>query len=500
MFGKAKFERLLIASIILALSVRIGIIVNTYGYSPHSDYEIVESTLAKNLVEGHGLSYQGDILPIWLQYIRDGKKVIGPPDIPTAPDAEFTPWHVLPPGEALLLAGTYSLFGEYKNIYAQVIQVIIDSFGCLLIFLIGKELFNRKIGLISAFLYAIWLPIAALAGAVVHDALTPFLLLLSFYFFTKGVKSNSVMFYSLSAFFIGVCAYFQATVLFLPLFLGMAIYLYNFKEWDFRKNAINTVKLTAIMMAVVVLVISPYVIRNYYRTGYLIVMRCPVWAGIWQGFAEFGENPVGASADERLVYQQAREQLGYDVKDWSPEADEYYRPKVLAAIEEHPGWWLSLVVRRIPKTIVTIVYHTDLGIDIYPKDAEGNLMQEEFKRQNPGLGRFKAAVERGAILDFIKSHPYFIVCQGLEFLFGILPIILSAIAIWLLRRNWRPLVLVLILWLNFSVVHIFTFALTTKSLIVGSISWIILSAVAIYYIYTYYHQKIGRHVSSQTEH
>ena len=142
MLGRIRLNKFLILSLLLifllALGVRVGLIYIAPVISPYSGMWAGVQEAARNLVEGHGC-------------------VVGQA-------GHFTPYYSLPPGSVGLLAGTYWAFGEYNDIYLRVVQAIIDSFGCLLMFLIGRELFGRKVGLIAAFLYAIYLPIAYLWG------------------------------------------------------------------------------------------------------------------------------------------------------------------------------------------------------------------------------------------------------------------------------------------------------------------------------------------------
>jgi 4-amino-4-deoxy-L-arabinose transferase-like glycosyltransferase len=461
--------------IILALGVRVGLIIITPRIVYHSGTITQLGDAARNLVEGRGYVTDTKYVTSITSLIEHEQKLIDIQDVPPPMDEQFTPYYVLPPGTSLMLAGTYWIFGEYRYIYLRVVQAIIDSFGCLLIFLVGRELFGRRVGLISAFLYAVWLPIAYLSTWPLHDALMPFITLLALYLFILGVRRKSAKFYALSGLSVGIGCYFQPSILLLPLMFGVGLFIYNFQRQDFRKQIANAAKMTAIMMAVIMLVISPWVARNYHVIGALIGMRPGIWSGIWEGFGEFGENPVGAQLSDEAGYELARKELGYNVEYLSPEYQAFFKAKVLNAIAEYPGWWLSLLARRIPRAIF---YTSELGIN--------NTLNTLFGMGYPNQ-TIIAMIKNGMLWEFIKSRPgatFYIVLGGLLRLFAIVPVLLSIFGIWVVRRNWRALALVLTVTVYFAAVHIVFFTFSPKSIVPGSLGYIILSAIALDYFYS----------------
>jgi 4-amino-4-deoxy-L-arabinose transferase-like glycosyltransferase len=442
---------------------------------------------ARNLAEGRGYVIDKEYVASMISLVDRENKLVDIQDVPPPRDEQFTPYYALPPGTSMMLAGTYLAFGEYRYIYLRVIQAIIDSFGCLLMFLIGRELFGRKVGLIAAFLYAIYLPIAYLSTWPLHDALMPFITLVSLYFFIKAVRTRAIKFYILSAFFAGVGCYFQPSVLLLPLIFGLGLFIYKLRKLDFRRHVVNVVKVTAIMVAVLVLVISPWVARNYRVTGAFISMRPSMWQGVWEGFGEF-DNPVGAVLDDGATYEQVKEELGYEIEYGTPEYDAVFMPKVLNAMREYPGWWLSVVARRVP---LTIVYCSELGIsNLSQIKADYPILLAYLYRNAPGAIGYKealrglaAGIKDGTFWGVAKDHPFGVIYFGMVGFFGVVPVLLSIVGVWVMRRNWRLLILVAAVPAYFSLVHMFVFVASYKSMVPGVLGYIIFSAVALYYIY-----------------
>jgi 4-amino-4-deoxy-L-arabinose transferase-like glycosyltransferase len=395
----------------------------------------------------------------------------------TPPENEvFVSYYAYPPGPSVLLALTYKISGEYRYIYLRLLEAVISSFGCLFIFLMGRTLFNRQIGLISAFIYAIYLPIAYGSTWALQDALMPFFTLLATYFFVIAVGKKSILFYVLAGLVCGIGSYFQTTIMLLPFALGSGLFIYRLKDMKFWKSLGHAAMMTAVIITVVVLVISPWVVRNYNVTGHVMTTRGGLWQGIWEGFGEFS-NPVGAVLNDEITYDQLIKE-GYNVAYGTPEYDAVLRDKSIKAIKEHPLWWLSILARRTPHTII---YWSELGITQYPRDSQGNILWNN--PQEDAYSSFLVAVKS---LDLKEAwgiawkSPYAVFCSGLGLLFAVLPVLFGVIGIWLMRRKWKEIVLMAMVPIYYAVVNI-VFFVNWKTLVPGAMGWILFSAIAIYF-------------------
>ena len=464
--------------IVLALGIRIGIIAAVPKMS-FGGGQAYHGELARNLVAGRGFVIDEEYINSILKIVNETNIVPDIEDVKPPEHEVFTNYYLLTPGTSALLAGTYLLFGEYRFIYLSVIQAVIDSFGCIFLFLLGKELFNRRIGLIAAFLYAIWLPIAFVSTWPNQDALMPFITLVCFYFLVLAVRKKSVRFFVISGLVAGIGCYFQPTLLLLPVMFGVGLFIYGLRKTNLRENAATVAKMTAIMMATLIIIVAPWVIRNYVISGDLYVgMRGELWQGIWEGFGEF-DNPFGASLSDEITHQQIKQELGYDPGSFTPAAQAIFKEKVINAIKENPGWWVSTVLRRIPRTFI---YFDQINLPRFPpSDTMPWYSERHWISFILGI-EFLSAVKNGALSDLARSKPLTI-WYASSWFFAVVPVLLSIVGIWVMRRNWRVLALVLTLPLYFSAVHIFLFVSFHKSLLPGSLAYIILSAIALDYFY-----------------
>jgi 4-amino-4-deoxy-L-arabinose transferase-like glycosyltransferase len=480
MSKRPKIDKFLVIALALIFLLSVGVRVSLILISPKIVYNYGTISglgeTARNLAEGRGYVVGQEYAKVMGPLMEKENGLIDIQDVPPPAEDRFVPFYYLPPGTSALLAGTYLVFGQDRYIYLRYLQAIIDSLGCVIIFLIGRELFSRRAGLIAALLYAVWLPIAFLAVWPLHDALMPFITLVALYLFILGVRRKSIIFYVLSGLAVGIGCYFQPSILLLPVMFGIGMFVYNFRKREFRNQIADWAKVTVIMMAVVTLVISPWVVRNHRVTGDWIGMRPGVWSGIWEGFGEFGDNPVGAQLSDSATYELAQRELDADVEYLSPEYQAFFKGKVLKAIEEHPVWWLGLLARRVPRAIF---YANDIGIN--------NTLIMLRDMGYPTDQTVLETIKNGVFWKFTRSHPaafFYVAMGGLLYIYAVMPVLLSLFGIWVLRKNWRVLALILTVTVYFAAVHIVFFTATPKSIMPGSLAYIILCAVALDYCYS----------------
>lgn len=465
---------------VVALGVRLGLVWNTIGVPGNYGMAIWHGEAARNLVEGRGFVVDKAYLKDMVIKINEANYLIDIEDITPPPNEQFDAVYQIAPGTPLLLASTYWVFGEYRYIYLRILQVLVDTFGCLIIFLLGRELFSKRIGLISAGIYALFLPIAFLSTLVMHDALMPFFVLVSLYLFVMGVRRNSIKYYVMSAFVVAISAYFQPSTLFLPIMYGFGLFVYSIRKPGFWTKLMNIIKVTAVMMAVVVVMVVPWVIRNHQVTGvWSPSLRVGVWAGIWEGIGEFPDNPIGAKLADDYALLVAQKELGYDVEYGSIEFDAVFKPKILNLIKEYPSWYAGAILRRIPKTIF---YVNGLGIEEHPPEG---VSWSDWEINKVTWANYVPALKEGKLFSLIQEHPYMLFYWGLVVFFALIPPFMVFGGFLVAIKEWRRVVLILTVPMYFTMVHMVAFVSGCgKSLLPGSTVFILLSAVFIAFCYS----------------
>jgi 4-amino-4-deoxy-L-arabinose transferase-like glycosyltransferase len=458
-------------AVLVAVGIRVGIVINTLGVPQYTGMAVYIGEGARNLAEGRG--YVVDSVYVsQINQIQIAKNMLVDIQDVSPPSVEvFTPYYGIPPGPSIVLAATYKVFGEYRYIYWRILQAVITSIGCLVIFFLGRELFNRRVGIVAAWLYAVYLPIAYISGTALHDSLLPFLTLLALYLFVMGTRRRAVWLYVLSGLTIGISCYFQPTLVALPVVFGLGLFVYTIRKRNWWRSIFGAIGVTSIILVVVILTVSPWVVRNYNVTGKIMLMRPSLWQGVWEGFGEY-DNPVGAVLDDVVTYEQAKRELGYDISYGTPEYDAYFQPKSIAAIREHPAWWFSLLARRFPHTLV---YGSELGIGHYTRDEQGNIITTD---SYPGV---MTAIGDGVLWETVQSHSYAVLVSALSLLFTLIPFLFSIAAIGLVRRQWRTVCLLVAVLLYFSAINVAMFV-NWKVLVPGATVYILFSAVTLDWI------------------
>lgn len=169
----------------------------------------------------------------------------------------------LAPGWPLFLAFLYQLFGQ--SLLVNVLgQIIIGSFFVSGIYLLGKEVFNDKVGFVSAFAALLW-PTFLIETFIYGNSFLFFstLLLYSLLFFLWSIRGN-LHFSSLSGVLFGFATLTDTSILYLPLFLifvGIIMILYRS-----RKNSLYLKKMlisSAFFVLFFTITLSPWVYRNH---------------------------------------------------------------------------------------------------------------------------------------------------------------------------------------------------------------------------------------------
>ncbi len=140
----------------------------------------------------------------------------------------------------------------------RLLNIALGSLAALLLFLIGKELFNKKTGLLSAFLFAV--SAFAIINNVESDMASIFFVLLGFLFFVKGFKEQKYFYLSIT--FLGIAYLFkEIALLLLPAYLiYFCIEYFSQKE---HRGRFKLVKLAVISMLILFILLLPVLTHNY---------------------------------------------------------------------------------------------------------------------------------------------------------------------------------------------------------------------------------------------
>lgn len=173
------------------------------------------------------------------------------------------------------LSCIYRIFGS-SFFAVRIVQSVISSLTCMFIYLIGKEVFGKRIGLIAGWLAVLYPAFISYSGLVLSETLTAFLIVISLYVLIRAVRlSNNVMF-GICGLFLGLLALCRAEMLLLPIFIFVGMIM---KIPD-RKKAIMGCIIISVVMGVV---IAPRTIRNYKLYKRIIPITVGLGRQLWIG-------------------------------------------------------------------------------------------------------------------------------------------------------------------------------------------------------------------------
>lgn len=164
------------------------------------------------------------------------------------------------PGYPLFLSIMYFLFG--KNYFLiRLIQAVIDSLLCILIYYLGTKTITEEAGILAGFLASAHIGFIAQSAKFLTEGLSTFLFLLAMVFFYQAKKAYPrKTYYILSGVFMGIVSLVRPTLSIIP-GMVLCIFIYDFlkKGFTFKQAGIClTVYIIAFLAPIL-----PWTVRNY---------------------------------------------------------------------------------------------------------------------------------------------------------------------------------------------------------------------------------------------
>ena len=238
------------------------------------------------------------------------------------------------------LAGLFQLFGVYSNTAAWValaVNSIFSALTCVTIFYIGKHVFGERIGKWTAWTWAV-LPYSiywAIRFAW-ETSFATFVLSAIFLLALRMQQDNSLRNWSLFGLLWALIALSNPSLLaFLP-FCGLWI------VYRQRKNQLFRFDLVLLSGAVFLLVICPWLIRNYETFGRPFILRGNFGAELRMG--------NGPNADGTWMFWLHPTQNKLQLERYAQLGEVAYekerRSEALAWIAENPGRFAQISLKR----------------------------------------------------------------------------------------------------------------------------------------------------------
>jgi len=284
--GKPGKSIWLIVGVALLLRLLVLTIGHTYRITPRGDHfqfgwEV--GRIARSIATGQGFS--------------------SPTDLSTGPTA----W--MAPGYTYLLGAVFKVFGVYSLASAWVILALNSLFAaltCWTIYQIGSRVFEEPVGRAAAWTWAVFPYLIYFSVRVVYDtSLSAFLLSLAFLVALRLAEVQAGAVWAVFGLLSGVM------ILINPSLLTMMVCCVAWVIW--RSGVRRSVLGAALCVLVAVMVVSPWIVRNYQVFGKFIFVRdnLPMELAMGnndksEGFWTREEHPAN-DKQEMQKFQQAGE-------------------------------------------------------------------------------------------------------------------------------------------------------------------------------------------------
>jgi 4-amino-4-deoxy-L-arabinose transferase-like glycosyltransferase len=122
----------------------------------------------------------------------------------------------------LFVAVIYGASGG-NHLMVEVAQALTDALSCVLVYLLGKQVLNWRVGLLSAGIAVLYAPFILSAGRLLKETLASFLLLLVVLFLTRAVITWSARMFALGGVSLSLTILCNAAAQYLPPLLVITI-------------------------------------------------------------------------------------------------------------------------------------------------------------------------------------------------------------------------------------------------------------------------------------
>jgi asparagine N-glycosylation enzyme membrane subunit Stt3 len=116
----------------------------------------------------------------------------------------------------LFIAGIYNIFGA-NDLYVRLIQLIIDALSCCFIYVIGKDMCNKKVGATAALLSSLYPGFIYYSTMLYQETTTIFLLILYVYFLNRALLQKKMYLFLISGIVAVIITFYRSGFLFFSL-------------------------------------------------------------------------------------------------------------------------------------------------------------------------------------------------------------------------------------------------------------------------------------------
>jgi 4-amino-4-deoxy-L-arabinose transferase-like glycosyltransferase len=230
---------------------------------------------------------------------------------------------------------------------AAIVQALVYLAIILSVYFLTREWADARSGVIASFLWTIYLPALELIPQVSGDLLATLCLTLGILFVFRARKTMKTRDWLIAGFWLGLAVISRSATLVIALVLIIGL---GMEFWHQHLKAKNIVRPTLILFSVVILLMTPWLIRNKLALGRPIVGSSLTGYNLYRhnyiiektGYFHYVGPEEGLQAIQNLLVRRT------DLRGDENEAkmDIIYRGEALQIIKSHPSQYILLSLYR----------------------------------------------------------------------------------------------------------------------------------------------------------
>jgi len=252
-----------------------------------------------------------------------------------------------PPGYSLLIASVYSV--KASDAALQMLQIALDAFSDVLIFLIVAELFPLTAGLVTGLLAALSPQLAWNSVLLLPDAISALPILLAIFLLARALRNPRIFTFVIAGALIGISCWLRANAMLMTLFFSAAVVLV-IKE---KTTRTTSWRFALAVICGTVLIVLPLTIRNAIVFHRFIPLSLGAGQTFLEGIADYDKQgtfgipgtDIGVMEQEAEAYQRP----DYYGTLFNPDGVERERARLSrgwSVVRAHPFWFAGVMVRR----------------------------------------------------------------------------------------------------------------------------------------------------------
>jgi len=258
---------------------------------------------------------------------------------------ELTSW--MPPVYPYVMAAVFRIFGTFTPASALVLeffQIVLSLLICVLLYQIGKQIFNPQTGLIAALIFSVYLPGIHFAVQKIWSTTLSSLCILMIIFILSWLAEHPHL---TGGGFLGVMLGF--TLLLDPVLLCVYPFAFLWLFLNAKSNRRTICSVIGVAGAALMLTLSPWVIRNYGVFGRFVPIKSNFGNELFLGNTE---PATGGWRDSLIRWYDPQRDLSETERIQLFQATEVERNRTLlkiatSAIIRNPMSFFSRTSKRV---------------------------------------------------------------------------------------------------------------------------------------------------------